>query len=319
MTTTEEHLGRIRHALDRDQLLEYRVREDLIRAILVVKEQKNVLFLGHNYMDPLIFNLSERYQRGDSLQLAQIASKTDNPIILVNGVRFMAETVKLLNPEKKVLIADITAGCSLADPCTPELILGYKLQYPKVPVVLYVNSSVAAKAEVDYCCTSSNCVAVVQKAAEEHNTNTILFLPDTYMGQNIEEELAGVGADINIVYPGKTDGKKITCMVHDRITVDLLRSIRQQYGIDKNNPATRILVHWECSPDVLAEADFHGSTTGIAKYIAQHKELEKVYIGTECEMTAHLQAEYPNIEFVKTCTFNCEHMKKINPFIIFVV
>src|SRR3989338_5038661 len=158
-----------------EQHIDFLANKELIEKILYLKEKKNVLILGHNYMAPLVYNLSEENARGDSLQLARYAAKSDKPIILFDGVRFMAETAKILNPNKKVLIADLKAGCSLADPFRAEEVKSYKEKYPGVPVVLYINSYVDAKAEADYCCTSSNCKKVVEYAAREFATNRVLF------------------------------------------------------------------------------------------------------------------------------------------------
>lgn len=292
-----------------DQYVDFLVNKETIEKILELQKQKNALILGHNYMAPLVYNLS--LQRGDSLQLAQYASKADNPIILFDGVRFMAETAKILNPEKKVLIADMNAGCSLADPFRGEEVRAYKEKYPGIPVVLYINSYADAKAESDYCCTSSNGIKVIQHAAKEFETNKVIFLPDSLMGANLEEEIRKTGSELELIYPGKYDNKHGSCIVHEQITPEMIKIIRQNYGLEKGNPTTAVLVHWECKPEVLKEADFYGSTSAMIKYISAHQELKKVYLGTECEMTANLQQEFPQIEFAKTCNVFCEHMRKI--------
>src|SRR3989338_7035699 len=176
--TADNDLTRIGQALHRssaDQHLDFQAHQEIIQRILQLRDEKDVLILGHNYMAPLVYHLSGEGERGDSLQLAQYAAKSDKPIILFDGVRFMAETAKILNPEKKVLIADLKAGCSLADPFRGPEVRAYKEKYPGVPVVLYINSYVDAKAEADYCCTSSNCKKVVEYAAREFATNRVLF------------------------------------------------------------------------------------------------------------------------------------------------
>jgi quinolinate synthase len=309
--TLSNQLSKIEEALQTapDQLLEFQAKKETIEKIIRLKEEKNVLILGHNYMAPLVYQLSGERERGDSLALAQRAAKTDKPIILFDGVRFMAETAKILNPDKKVLIADIEAGCSLAEPFGPEEIESYRKQYPGVPVVTYINSYANIKAVSDYCCTSANGVKVVRHAAKEYGTNQVIFFPDSLMGANIEHELLEEG--IEIIYPGKKDTLFGRCEVHEQFTAEMMRNIRQQHNIQKDDPTSAILVHWECSAEVLEEADFYGSTSQMAIYLKEHPELKRVYLGTECEMAANLEVEYPEIEFVKTCSFFCQHMRKI--------
>lgn len=292
-----------------DQQLEFKVKRDVIEKILRLKDKKNVLILGHNYMEPLVYLLSGEKERGDSLALAKRAAETDQPIILFDGVRFMAETAKILNPEKKVLIADLDAGCSLAEPFTPDDVLEYRRLYPHAPVVTYVNSYADIKAVSDYCCTSSNGIKVVRHAAREFGTNQVIFFPDSLMGANLQEELEP--EDIELIYPGKQDSRFGRCEVHEQFTAQMIRDIRTQYNIAKGNPETAILVHWECSPEVIKESDFHGSTSQMGKYLKDHPELKRVYLATECEMAANLEMEFPTIEFVKTCNIFCQHMRKI--------
>jgi len=243
--------------------------------------------------------------------LSKYASQTDKPIILFDGVRFMAETAKILNPSKKVLIADLSAGCSLADPFTGEDVLDYKKRFPGIPTVTYINSYAEVKAEVDYCCTSANGPDVVKHAAKEYGTDKVIFLPDSLMGENIQNEFDRDGIKIDVIYPGKFDEKRGTCEVHDKFTPEILKTIRVQYQIPKGGDKRAILVHWECSPEVLKEADFYGSTSGMGRYIRDHPDLERVWLGTECEMSANLAAEFPYVEFVKSCAVFCQHMRKI--------
>jgi len=294
-----------------DQYIDFLANREKIQRILELKEEKNVLILGHNYMAPLVYGISGEGERGDSLQLAQFAAKSDNPIILFDGVRFMAETAKILNPEKKILIADINAGCSLADPFGGEEVKEYKKNYPGKPVVLYINSYADAKAEADYCCTSSNGIKVIKHAAAEYGTNEVIFLPDSLMGENIQDELRENNIDIDLIYPGKYDDKFGSCEVHENISLEMIKNIREQFYLDKENPETAVIVHWECLPEVRKEADFCSSTSGMIKYIQEHTDLKRIYLGTECEMTANLQNEFPEVEFVKTCAIACQHMKKI--------
>ncbi|MBI4439956.1 quinolinate synthase NadA [Candidatus Woesearchaeota archaeon] len=280
---------------------------DIIERILELKDRKNVLILGHNYMHPLIYNLSEEDARGDSLALSRYAAKSDKPIILFDGVMFMGETAKILSPNKKVLIADKSAGCSLADPVRKDDVLKLKAMYPGVPVVTYVNSYADVKAESDICCTSANAVEVVLSLKSKR----VIFLPDSFMGENIQQELAGMKKDIEIIYPGKKNAlNRGICEVHERFTVEDLKLIREQYGIPKGHPKRAILAHWECRPEVLHEADFHGSTSQMSKYILE-KRPEMVFLATECEMAANLAAEFPQTEFVRQCNVYCRHMRKI--------
>lgn len=292
-----------------DQHLDFQAKRDLIEKILHLREEKNVLILGHNYMEPLIFLLSGEEERGDSLGLSRRAAETDKPIILFDGVRFMAETAKILNPQKKVLIADLEAGCSLAEPFSAADVLAYKKQYPGSPVVTYINSYADVKAESDYCCTSANCDRVTRHAAREFGVKRVIFFPDSLMGANLQHELLKDG--IEIIYPGKEDDNRAACEVHEKFTAQMLRDIRQQYDIPKGAKDAAILVHWECPPEVLEESDFYGSTTQMGKYLKDHPNLKRVYLATECEMAANLAMEYPAVEFVKSCSIFCQHMRKI--------
>ncbi len=292
-----------------DQHLDFQAKYELIEKILKLKEEKNVLLLGHNYMEPLVFLLSGEQERGDSLGLARRAAETDKPIILFDGVRFMAETAKILNPQKKVLIADLDAGCSLAEPFTANDVIHYKKLYPGSPVVTYINSYADVKAESDYCCTSANCDKVTRHAAREFGVKRVIFFPDSLMGANLQHDVRQDG--IEVVYPGKQDENFAACEVHAKFTAAMLRDIRAQYNIPKGGYDAAILVHWECSPEVLEESDFYGSTTQMAKYLKDHPELKRVYLATECEMAANLAMEYPSVEFVKSCSIFCQHMRKI--------
>src|SRR3989344_3631335 len=287
--------------------LEAEANKELIERILELKKQKNVLILGHNYMHPLVYQLSEPDARGDSLGLSMYAAKATNPIILFDGVRFMAETAKILNPSKKVLIADKSAGCSLADPIRRADVIALKKQFPNVPVVTYVNSYAEVKAESDYCCTSANALKIILSL----NKPKIIFLPDSLMGENLQQELNRLGKKIELIYPGKNNKlKRGTCEVHDKFTFEDIMMIRKNYGIPKGHPKRAVLVHWECRPDVVKEADFCGSTTQMANYIKEKKP-EKVFLATECEMAANLQLEFPQTEFIRQCNVYCQHMRKI--------
>jgi quinolinate synthase len=294
-----------------DQHLDFLAQREKIARILELIEEKDVLVLGHNYMAPLVYSLSGERERGDSLALSRRAAETNQPVILFDGVRFMAETAKILSPEKKVLIADPAAGCSLADPFGPEDVREYRARYPGAPVVTYVNSYAAVKAESDYCCTSANAIQIVKHAASEAGSGRVIFFPDSLMARNIENDLARDGVAIEIAYPGKEDERFGRCEVHEQFTAEHIREIRRQHGIPRGGAAGAVLVHWECPPEVVAEADYCGSTSGMAGYLQEHPALRRVYLATECEMAANLACEFPAVEFVRTCNIFCQHMRLI--------
>lgn len=294
-----------------DQLLEFQADRDCVRRILELRVEKQALILGHNYMHPLVYQISGEAERGDSLALSRYAARSDHPLIVFNGVRFMAETAKLLNPEKTVLIADLEAGCSLADGFTAEQAEAYRVRHPGAPVVTYINSYAAVKAESDYCCTSANAVRVILAAAKVFDSRRVVFLPDTLMGQNLQDELWRGGHDIELIYPGSDDEAATRCEVHEQFTAEQVRQIRQQYAMPRGARDSAVLVHWECSQEVLAAADFYGSTSQMARYIREHPDLQRVYLATECEMAANLASEFPQVEFVRSCSFFCPHMRRI--------
>ncbi|PIR22634.1 MAG: quinolinate synthase [Deltaproteobacteria bacterium CG11_big_fil_rev_8_21_14_0_20_45_16] len=224
----------------------------------------------------------------------------------------MAETAKILNPGKKVLIADESAGCSLADKFTAENVREYRRLYPGSPVVTYINSYASVKAESDFCCTSANALRVVRYAAQEFGVRRVIFLPDTLMAENLENEFERRAEAIELIYPGKYDSKRTQCEVHEQFTADHLIEVRLQYHMKKSESDCAILVHWECAPEVLKEADFYGSTSEMGQYIADRPQLRRVYLATECEMSANLATEFPNVEFIRSCGVHCPHMRKIN-------
>ena len=294
-----------------DQHLDFLAKREIIERILELSQQKDVLILGHNYMEPLVYQLSGKGERGDSLALSRYAARSQKAIILFDGVRFMAETAKILNPTKKVLIADLDAGCSLADPFSAADVIEYKRRFPGLPVVTYINSYASIKAEADYCCTSANALKVVRHAAQEFDTDALLFLPDSLMGENLQRELQRDGVQLDLIYPGKYDPNFGRCEVHEKFTAEHIRDVRQQHKIPSGVAYAAILVHWECPPEVLQEADYYGSTSQMANYIAEHPQLKRVYLATECEMAANLASEFPAIEFVRSCNVFCQHMRKI--------
>lgn len=258
-----------------------------VRAINALKKERNAVILAHNYQTPEIYNCVADFV-GDSLQLAREATRVDADIIVQCGVHFMAETAKILNPEKMVLIPDRRAGCSLAESITAADVRLLRATYPGVPVVAYVNTSADVKAEVDICCTSSNALQVVESLGAER----VIFLPDEYLAKYV----AGQTKVEIIAWKGH-------CEVHERFTADELRLYRE------GDPAIKIIAHPECPPDVLAEADFTGSTAHMIDWV-RAKRPQRVVMVTECSMADNVQAELPDIEFVRPCNL-CPHMKRI--------
>lgn len=262
-----------------------------IAAINQLKRKRNAVILGHNYMTPEIFHCVSDFV-GDSLALAREAARTDAKIIVQAGVHFMAETSKILCPDKMVLIPDPKAGCSLAASITGADVRLLKQKYPGLPIVTYVNTSADVKAESDVCCTSSNAVAVVEEIAREFGVDTVIMIPDKYLAQNVAK-LTGVKV---ITWEG-------ACEVHERFTASEIRDYRQA------NPGIVVLSHPECPPEVVAESDFSGSTSAMIDYVGKHRPARVVMV-TECSMSDNVAAEYPDVEFVRPCNL-CPHMKRI--------
>ena len=280
-----------------------------VHRILELKKKHNIFMLGHNYMEPLVFGLSTEKEQGDSLALSMKAVQTDSDIIIFNGVRFMAETAKVLNPEKTILIADKSSGCSLADDFGAEQVRELKAQNPGVPVMIYINSYAEAKAECDVCCTSAN----AEKIAMQMPGDELIFVPDLFFAQNLENVLEGKK---KIIYPGKNNETKgAVCEVHEKFSLQDILAMRETFGLTKNHPKRMLYVHWECKPEVLQEADYYGSTTQIRNHIATRVEegtLEKAYVASECELTSNLMEEFPTVEFGTACSVRCNHMAKIS-------
>ena len=258
-----------------------------IKAINQLKAEKNAVILAHNYQTPEIFHCIADVV-GDSLQLAIEAARAEGDMIVQCGVHFMAETSKLLNPEKTVLIPDMGAGCSLAESITAQDVRALREAYPGVPIVTYVNTSAAVKAESDVCCTSSNAVKIVNNMG----TDRVLCIPDEYLAQNIARE-----ADVEVI------AWKGRCEVHELFTAEEL----QQYRED--DPGLKIIAHPECKPDVLDEADFSGSTSAMIKWVTDNQP-DRVMMVTECSMSDNIAVENPNVDFVRPCNL-CPHMKQI--------
>jgi quinolinate synthase len=271
--------------------IEWPVHAPYIDAINRLKRQKNAVILGHNYMTPEIFHCVADFV-GDSLQLAREAAKTDAKVIVQAGVHFMAETSKILSPDKTVLIPDLRAGCSLAAAITGADVRLLRQKYPGLPVVTYVNTSAEVKAESDVCCTSSNAVAVVEDIARERGVDTVIMIPDEYLAQNVAKQT-----------PVKIIAWKGRCEVHERFSAADIRGYREA------NPGVVVLAHPECPPEVVAEADFAGSTSAMINYVGTRRPARVVMV-TECSMSDNVAVEFPDVDFVRPCNL-CPHMKRI--------
>jgi quinolinate synthase len=267
--------------------VEWPVHAPYVAAINALKRQHNAVVLAHNYQTPEIFHGVADFT-GDSLALAQQGAKTDADVIVLAGVHFMAETAKILSPEKTVLIPDLEAGCSLASSITAADIRLLRQRYPGVPVVTYVNTSAEVKAESDVCCTSANAVAIVESLGVER----VIFLPDEYLGKYVASQ-----TDVEVIL------WKGHCEVHERFTGAQLRSYRT------GQPGLQILAHPECPPDVLEEADFVGSTAAMIRHVGTARP-RRVVMVTECSMADNVAVEFPEVEFVRPCNL-CPHMKRI--------
>ena len=266
---------------------EIAVAEPLILEIEELKRQRDAVVLAHNYMTPDIYH-GVADLKGDSLALARLASETDADVIVMAGVHFMAETAKIVNERKTVLIPDTAAGCSLAESITGADVRLLRQRYPGVPVVTYVNTSAEVKAESDICCTSGNAVQVV----ESLGVDRVIFLPDQYLGRWVASQ-----TDVSVIL---WEG---SCMVHERFTAEELRAYRGMH------PGIQIIAHPECPPDVLEEADFVGSTAGMINWLRRERP-DRVVMVTECSMSDNVAIESPETEFLRPCNL-CPHMKRI--------
>ncbi|HSZ53972.1 MAG TPA: quinolinate synthase NadA [Caulobacteraceae bacterium] len=272
--------------------LEWRLQAPLITEINRLKREKNAVILAHNYMTPEIFHGVGDFV-GDSLGLAREAARCDASIIVQAGVHFMAETSKVLSPEKKVLIPDLRAGCSLAASITAEDVKLIKARYPGLPVVTYVNTTAEVKAETDICCTSANAVQVVEAVAREWGVDRVILLPDEFLARNVARQTP-VGI---IAWKGR-------CEVHERFDAADIAELRAAW------PDAEILAHPECPTEVLEAADFAGSTAAMSEYVARRKPRRVVLI-TECSMADNVACDAPETEFVRPCNL-CPHMKRIS-------
>ncbi len=288
---------------------ELRHKAELVCEIRKLKEERGAVILGHNYMEPALYHFVTDFT-GDSFQLSQQASRTNKDPIVFCGVIFMAETAKILSPNKTVLIPSTEAGCSLASSITGEDVRMLKALYPGVPVVTYVNTYAEVKAETDVCCTSSNAAAVVNSLGSD----TVIFLPDEYLAKNVAKETGR-----HIVFPVKdprglkkkdTDleyamvGWEGKCEVHEQFTVEDIENVRKQF------PDVLVLAHPECSPEVVAASDFSGSTSAMIKHVKE-SEAPRYLLLTECAMGDNIVAENPEKNLLRLCSHRCPHMAEI--------
>ena len=288
---------------------ELRYKAELAFKINRLKDERNAVILGHNYMEAALFHSVPDY-KGDSLELSRRAAETDKDIIVFCGVQFMAETAKILSPEKTVLIPSQKAGCSLAASITGEDVKQLKKQYPGVPVVTYVNCYADVKAETDVCCTSSNAAKVV----ESFGTDTVIFLPDEYLAKNVAKETGR-----HIIFPvsdprqAKPDNGNLhytmvgwhgKCEVHEKFTVEDIVNVRKQF------PDVVVLAHPECSPEVVDASDYSGSTSAMIRYVKE-TEAPRYLLLTECSMGDNIIAENPEKDMLRLCSVRCPHMNQI--------
>lgn len=285
---------------------ELRIKAAVAAEILEWKEKRNAVILAHNYMEPALFYSVPDF-RGDSLDLSRKAATTDKDVIVFCGVRFMAETAKILSPSKTVLVPSPKAGCSLAESITAEQVRGLKRAFPGVPVVTYVNTYADVKAESDICCTSGNAVAVI----ESLHAPTVIFLPDQYLASNVARETGK-----HIVFPtalprpadGVLDYQVVgwtgRCEVHEKFTVEDIANARRQF------PGVVVLAHPECPPDVVAASDFSGSTNAMIRFVEQSGARQYLVL-TECAMGDNIAAAHPEKDLLRLCNLRCPHMNEI--------
>ncbi len=288
--------------------VELRYDAELAVEINHLKKEKNALVLGHNYMEPSLYHSIPDF-KGDSLELSRKAAQTDKDIIVFCGVKFMAETAKILNPQKTVLLPSLRAGCSLAGSITAEDVRSLKKRFPSVPVVTYINTYADVKAESDICCTSGNAVAVVESLGSQ----TVIFIPDEYLAKNVARE-TGKHIIFPTINPASLDpdteldyqmvGWRGRCEVHEKFTVNDIQAVRQQY------PDVVILAHPECSPEVTAAADFSGSTAAMIRYV-EKTAAPRYLLLTECAMGDNVAAANPDKEMLRMCSVRCPHMNQI--------
>lgn len=267
---------------------ELRIKAEIAAEILRLKQERNAVILGHNYMEPALFHSVPDFT-GDSLALCHAAARTSADTIIFCGVRFMAETAKIINPAKTVLLPSPVGGCSLAASITAADVRELKAKHPGAPVVVYINTYADVKAEADYCCTSGNAADIVRSIDAEK----VIFLPDEYLAANVARE---TGREL-ITWPGR-------CEVHEKFTVDDVENARKQF------PGVVVLAHPECSPEVTAAADFAGSTAAMIREVKE-SEAARFLLLTECSMGDNIMAENPHKEMIRICSVRCPHMNEI--------
>ena len=286
---------------------EIKYKAELAVQINQLKNEKHAIILGHNYMEPALYHSIPDIV-GDSLELSRRAAQTDKDIIIFCGVRFMAETAKILNPGKTVLLPAQKAGCSLAESISAQDVRNLKKKFPGVPVVTYINTYADVKAESDICCTSGNAAAVVQSLKSE----TVIFIPDEYLAKNVAVETGK-----HIIFPSRKPRSKKgavldyqligwtgRCEVHEKFTVEDIENVRKQF------PGVLILAHPECSPEVVKASDFSGSTSAMIRYVEQAAASSYLLL-TECSMGDNIAASHPDKEMVRLCNVRCPHMNEI--------
>jgi quinolinate synthase len=286
---------------------ELKLKAEVAAEVNQLKIEKNAVILGHNYMEPALFHSIPDFV-GDSLELSRKAAQTDKDIIVFCGVRFMGETAKILNPDKKVLLPSPKAGCSLAASITAADVRSLKQRFPGVPVVTYINTYADVKAESDVCCTSSNAIAVVESLGSE----TVIFIPDEYLAGNVARETGK-----HIIFPTREPARKFEseldyqmigwpgrCEVHDKFTVEDIVNVRKQF------PDVVILAHPECSPAVVEASDFSGSTTAMIRYVEKTRAPRYLLL-TECSMGDNIAVANPDKEMLRLCSIRCPHMNEI--------
>jgi len=286
---------------------EIKYKAELAVQINQLKKEKNAIILGHNYMEPALYHSIPDIV-GDSLELSRRAAQTDKDIIIFCGVRFMAETAKILNPGKTVLLPAQKAGCSLAESISAKDVRNLKKKFPGVPVVTYINTYAEVKAESDICCTSGNAAAVVRSL----KSDKVIFIPDEYLAKNVAAETGK-----HIIFPTRKPRTKKDstldyqiigwtgrCEVHEKFTVEDIENIRRQF------PEVLILAHPECSPEVVQASDFSGSTSAMVRYVEKSKAASYLLL-TECSMGDNIAASYPDKEMLRLCSVRCPHMNEI--------
>ncbi len=294
---------------------ELKIKADLIDEIEQLKKERNAVILGHNYMEEVLFESVPDF-RGDSLELSRTAARTDKDVIVFCGVKFMAETAKILNPTKTVLIPSLRAGCSLASSITAKDVIMLRAQFPGVPVVTYVNTYADVKAESDVCCTSGNATKVVQWAAKEFGTDKVIFLPDEYLAGNVAKEtgrriIFPTRKITSALQPGldyQMIGWEGRCEVHEKFTVEDIKRVRAQYA--KEGKKVLVFAHPECSPAVITASDYSASTSVMIAEVARHPG-EPVLLLTECSMGDNIIAANPEANILRLCSIRCPHMATI--------